>query len=416
MLDPAIKHFLDERKELWLKKKIKSKTTEEEKILFEKQAAVEFSLPGWLPGAAKRASQLSLVSHPGKFSHPSAKTTPIIALSPSDNDGFLRTGNVTTVDLDVLGNAAALDVFKFLSIKLVDNKTILTHLDEKTSTIKEQLSIPTLPFPDVEQGLLAVKEDTGTTVKTSNKIKQVYFPADSSGYHLLSVLTPSGVMYKLKERINQMRFSEAAKEVRAAKKANKDSPDDLSEIYGLSVIGFGGTKPQNISVLNSQNGGAAYLLPSMPPNLTPRTIYPPKVNFFSNSLWPRAFIDDYQKFHDVLIADANNVHVRRQRDWLIRSIIYQVADRMWMIRSLPGQWSDAERYQALPHYQKIWLDQQYRETRQEDGQWFDQVKINLARWFILTYKKLLAKKALSLGDEHSQPIKDMIVECEEALR
>ncbi|MBN4071571.1 hypothetical protein JYT30_00245, partial [Desulfotalea psychrophila] len=75
MLDSAIQVFLDERKEIWLKSKIKGKTTDEEKIVLERQATEEFSLPSWLPRAAKRAKQLSLVSHPGKFSHPSAKTT-----------------------------------------------------------------------------------------------------------------------------------------------------------------------------------------------------------------------------------------------------------------------------------------------------------------------------------------------------
>ena len=35
MLDPAIQDFLNERKAIWLKKKIKTKTTDEEKADFE---------------------------------------------------------------------------------------------------------------------------------------------------------------------------------------------------------------------------------------------------------------------------------------------------------------------------------------------------------------------------------------------
>jgi CRISPR-associated protein Csy1 len=38
----------------------------------------------------------------------------------------------------------------------------------------------------------------------------------------------------------------------------------------LTAIGYGGTKPQNISVINNQNSGFSYLLPSMPPILTKR--------------------------------------------------------------------------------------------------------------------------------------------------
>ena len=81
MLDPAIQDFLNERKEIWLKKKIEIKTTDEEKTEFEQQASEEFSLAIWLPNAAKRAKQLSLVSHPAQLSHPSAKTTTIIAIA-----------------------------------------------------------------------------------------------------------------------------------------------------------------------------------------------------------------------------------------------------------------------------------------------------------------------------------------------
>lgn len=415
MLDPAIQDFLNERKEIWLKKKIKTTTTDEEKIDFEQQASEEFSLATWLPGAAKRAKQLSLVSHPCKFSNPSAKTTPIIAVAPTSPDGFLRTGNVD-VGLDVLGNAAALDVYKFLTLTLADGHTILDHLEKKTTIIKEQLAVASSPFSDIEQGLLAIKQPADSLQKTSGNVKQVYFPVDKGGYHLLSILTPSSVVYKLKERINNMRFSEEAKEAREAKRQNRGHEKSLSEVYNLTVIGFGGTKPQNISVLNSQNGGAAYLLASMPPEFTGRTIQPPRTNFFSNSLWIKAFTDDFQKFHNQLIAEANNVHIRKRRDRLIRSIIFQVADQLWRIRHLDAGWSKSDNYQQLPQHQKIWLDQQYVDDRDEDLLWFDSVQKDLSRWFINTYSKIMDNKALAMGDDQLDHIKTMIVDCEGALR
>ena len=169
-------------------------------------------------------------------------------------------------------------------------------------------------------------------------------------------------------------------------------------------------------MLNSQNGGAAYLLSSMPPELTARTIQPPRINFFKNSLWPKAFKDDFLKFHDQLVAEANNIHIRKRRDWLIRSILYQVADQLWRIRYLDAGWSDSDNYQTLPHYQKIWLDQLYAENRKEDLYWFDSVQKDLSRWFINTYAKIMGNKALALGDEHMGHIKTMIADCEEALR
>lgn len=418
MLDPAIQDFLNERKEIWLKKKINNKTSDEEMAELERQASDEFSLATWLPGAAIRAKQLSLVSHPGKFSHPSAKISPIIARAERTPDGFLRTGNVNA-EPDVFGNAAAMDVYKFLTIVLNDNKTVLEHLEDKTEAIKEQFTIPTMPFDAVEQGLLAIKQGDETVIKTSGKVKQIYFPV-ADDYHLLSIVTPSNLMYKLKERINIMRFSEAAKAVREAKRKNHHHENVLSEIYGLTVIGFGGTKPQNISVLNSQNGGAAYLLSSMPPQLEQRKTQPPKNSFFTNTLWVKSFQGDFQTFHQALqrlaTEGGNNIHNRRKRDYLIRNIIYQIVDRLWTIRYIPPGWSDAERYQQLPHEQKIWLDQQYKESREENTEWLDSIKNELALWFINAYLKLIdEKEALGLGDEQISHIKAMVDECEEAL-
>ncbi len=94
MLDIAIKKFLFDRKSARIKSKLKPNTTKLEKTEIENEANKAFLLDNWLPDAAKRAGQLSLVSHPSKFSHPSAKTSPIIANNQRDVDGFLRTGNV----------------------------------------------------------------------------------------------------------------------------------------------------------------------------------------------------------------------------------------------------------------------------------------------------------------------------------
>jgi CRISPR-associated protein Csy1 len=414
-MDPAILEFLDERKEQWLKKKVSDKMTDEEKEVLEEQADDKFSLATWLPDAAKRAGQLSLVSHPGKFSHPDAKISAIIADAKKDNDGFLRTGNQFS-DLDVLGNAAAMDVYKFLCLKMSDDKTILEHLEDKSSVIKKHLTVSTVPFIEIEKGLLAIKQKESKSAYTSGKVKQVYFPVEETEYHLLSIITPSSIMYKLKERINEIHFSDETKKAREARKSIKHNESGFSEIFGLSVIGYGGTKPQNISVLNSQNGGKSYLLSSMPPELTKRKIQPPRTNFFSDSLWVKGFVDEFKELHVKLIAEANNIHIRKQRDWIIRSIFYQVAEKLWMIRYLDSGWSDSDNYQNLPHNQKIWLDQKYKDSREEDLKWFESIRKGLARWFGNTYQKLLGENALALGDDHLKHIKTVIDDCEEALR
>lgn len=417
MLDPAIKAFLNERKDMWLKKKINSKTTDEEKLLLEQEASEQFALASWLPDAAKRAKQLSLVSHPSKFTHSSAKTSSIIAQAERKADGYLRTGNVD-VALDVFGNAAAMDVYKFLSTELSDGQTVLQHLEQQTEYIQQQLTTPEHSFSELSSELLMIK-DSGGQAKTSTRVKQVYFPIneDKDEYHLLSVLTSSGMMYELKSRLNTIRFSDEAKAAREAHKAEKAHTQTYQSIFDLTAIGFGGTKPQNISVLNSQNGGVANLLSSVPPVLEKNKLSPPKSDFFV-ALRLKPFKDDFEALHQKLLLDQNDRHIRIQVKGIIKSIIYQVIDHSWRIRYLQAGWSQNERSEKLPRYQKLWLDQMYRDTseRDDDDQWLDEVKTEMARWFSRTYKKFFKTSEIHLTDDELIELKKIISECEEALK
>ena len=412
MLELSVQSFLSERRAVWLKEKLKSAKTETEQQDIQRQAADKFDLSNWLPDAAKRAGQLSMVSHPGKFSHPGAKTSSVIAVAERTADGYLRTGNISA-EFDVFGNAAALDVHKFLSLTLNDGQTVLEHLEQDTSLIKQQFDIPT-PFQELRQGLLSIKSADSAKAKTSEKIKQVYFPVDD-GYHLLSLLTPSGLMFKLKERINVLRFSEAAKQARNDRRNQTHHEQGYAEIYNLTVIGFGGTKPQNISVLNNQNGGTAYLLPSLPPALELRATQVPKSNFFVQSLYIKDYQDKFKALHK-LFADTvpNNIDVREGRDYWILQIVEQLMEKVWAIRELSGGWSEAS---ALPPVQKLWLDAANSERRDSEDDWLDEIIAAVVSWLAIAYKKAVGEqKAIPIGDPESRAFRQLLTEHREVLR
>jgi len=416
MLDPVIENFLNERKEKWLKSRITSKTTSDEKAELEKQAEINFSLDVWLSTGADLANQISITSHPAKFTYPSIKKENVCftrAVKKKKNDGFVRSGNIET-EIDAFGNAAGLPVYEFLSLKLSDGRTILQHLEDNTDEIKEKLKTDSVSFSEIRNKFLSITKSDYQNERTHERIKQVYFPVGDE-YHLLSVLPPSGIIFKLKEKINLMKFSGKTKEAIEAKKKNMYYEEGFSDIYDLCVIGFGGTKPQNISVLNSKNGGKAYLLLSMPPELKLRNIFPPHSNFFTNNIRPNDFNENFSKLHSLLSDDLNNMHIRKKRDRIIKNIIYQIADKMWMIRSLDEGWSDDEKYFKLPQHQKIWLDQKYSAIRNEI-EWFDQLKTDFGRWFINTYKFILGKNAIGLGDQQLTYFNKIIDECKEAIQ
>ncbi len=401
MLDEeAIVTFLSERKKIKLKG-----ISNEEQI---KKIEDSFNLENWLPDAAKRAGQLSLVSHPSKFTHPSAKTSSIIFQGKCFTDGFLRSGNVD-LELDVFGNAAAMDVYKFLSLVLSDGKTVLTHLEENTDFIQQQFNFPSVPFEELRANFLAIKQDKFSTVHTSGQIKQVYFPV-ADDYHLLSVLTPSGLMFKLKERLHAIR---PTKEIREAEKNNLFDEHGFDELRDLTIIGFGGTKPQNISVLNSKNYGEAYLLLSVPPSLKPRDIQPPTSDFFKNSIYPKLYKASFNRFNYLVNPEfkyvKNNIDNRDERDEIICAVIDDVIVRAWAFRQLNVSWSDKTN---LPHYQKVWLDNAFIEERENSDEWSEKIVDELARWFISSYEKLHNQK---LASEDLTRIKSTIEENRDNL-
>jgi len=412
MLDKNIVSYLEERKALWLKPRVKNKTEEEINQL-QTQAKEEFSLNQWLPKAAKRAKQLFIVSHPAKFSHSSAKTSSIIADPKPSNDGLLRSGNAKS-PLDVFGNAAALDVYKFLNITFDDNKNILQHLEENSDFIQHQLKTNE-DYDEVRGNLLKIKSDDSDVVFTSSLVKQVYFPVEDD-YHLLSLLTPSGLLSEFKNRINTINRSEENKLARDAKKKNESSEHKIRNIFNITKIGFGGTQPQNISSLNSQMYGEAYLLASMPPKLSVRNIKLPTKNFFSQTLWKNPFIDDFKCYHQILIDKRNNRQIRDKRDEIIVSILYKISNIMKAVRNFESGWSDSPHYSSLPSWQKAWLDSKYKDSRNNQDEYLEQLIKPSSRWFMHTYREILGKDSLEFDDTDLQHIIDVFSSSIEVLR
>ena len=101
-------------------------------------------------------------------------------------DGYLKTGNVS-VATDALGNAAALDVHKFLTLVMQDGDNLLTHIQQETDLAQTLLAIKSTNYQELKSGFLAMVENASENI-TSSKIKQVYFPVDDY-YHQLSLLT-----------------------------------------------------------------------------------------------------------------------------------------------------------------------------------------------------------------------------------
>lgn len=420
MADPAIDAFFEERKEAWLKKNLKVSMEEQE--VEEKKLECEqlFSLEKWLPNAAKRAGQMSLATHPCTFSHPSARknkngyATPVIAQADRNLDGYLRSGNVHGAT-DALGNAAALDVYKFLTLEMEDSRKLIEHIQDDSEIALEILTVETESYEKLKNGFLAMVESDGNSSSiTSSKIKQVFFPVNGT-YHQLSLLTNSGIVYEMRNRIDDIRYSNEVKEIRAKKRNNIFSEKGFTEIYNLTTVGYGGTKPQNISVFNNKNGGKAHLVMSMPPVLKKRNIHFPKQNFFKESFRYYEYRDVFDALHKLFKTDYNNVHIREGRDYRLQDLIDRIVGKMWAVRAVCREQYRPE-LSRLKLHQKTWLCDEYQQIREEENGWLDELCKEIARWIIHTYEKLLGKQAFKLGESERQHIHDLVADNREALR
>jgi len=418
MMDSRVTEFFKERKAAWLKKAITTSMTELEVDDKERECERLFSLGHWLPNAAKRAGQISLSTHPCTFSHPSAHknkngcTSSIIASSKRANDGYLRSGNVA-VEMDALGNAAALDVYKFLMLTMEDGQTLLSHLQQNSDLAQKLFNIETDSYETLKNGFLSMTH-SGADSRTSSKIKQVYFPVDNE-YHQLSILSASGIMFELKKRIDAIRFSEAAKTGQQCKTDNKFFGSAYKQLVNLTTIGYGGTNPQNISVLNNENGGKVHLLRSVPPRLSKRDIHFPTRDFFTQSINYFQCRDVFYALHDLFCYGKNNWHIRHARDEYYQTIIDRIIKKMWLVRSVSKAQYSPDRNQLISP-QDIWLCHINADKREEETDWLDDLCEDIAHFIFNGYEKILGKRAFTCSDTEFQHMHDQVVKNKEVLK
>ena len=429
-MNKEIEAFFNERKAAWLKKNTKASMSESELNALTQECEQVFSLENWLPSAAKRAKSRSFSTHPSKFSHPSTgvgdknkkNTTyvsPVICEAEFKCDGFLRTGNLFTGN-DSLGNAAELDVEEFLTLIMPDGKTLLSHIVEETELAVSLLNIKETSYEVLRKGFLAVVETNGD-IETSSKVKQVFFPTTGAGqkfvgeeveYHLLSIVTASPLVFELKKRISKIRSYNETQVARENEKANLPDAQGYKRLYNLTTIGYGGTKPQNISVLNNQNGGKAHLLMSSPPVLKKRDIHFPTDNFFAQTYRYYKCEDIFKALHGLYKKENKS---RDERDDLYLTIIERIGEQAWLLRAA-SQEQYFEQTSTLSSAQKIWLCHDREEARNQEEDWLDEIVTNVTDYIFFGYEKLIGKHAFKFGDGEYKHIKKLVSENKEILR
>lgn len=353
----------------------------------------------------------AIVSHPAKMTNPECKFPKVFASSNSSPDGFVRTGN-SKVPFDMHINAVNLKVFKFISL-LYRQKPLLEYIKNGNKLIFKQLfgvseNKAKTWVKNFSAGIN--KQDT----KTNQYVRQVYFPVEDK-YHSLSLLTPSGLVFSLKERIDTINDrSPAAYSGKKLKKNNEYFETGYSTIPNLTMTRHGGEHPKNISGLNNKYQ-SYYLLHSAPPTLQKRDIHFPKQNFFRESFRFYEYREVFDALHKLFKTDYNNVRIREGRDYRLQDLMDRIINKMWAVRAVSKEQYWPEHSKLKPH-QKIWLCEEYQQTREEENDWIEKLCKEISSWIIRTYEKLLGNHACKLGEAERLHIYGIVTQNREALR
>jgi CRISPR-associated protein Csy1 len=378
----AIQAFIAER----LASKLDKLKPDEEETRRKLKAAHEPK--SWLADAARRVTQLQLATHTVKPIHPDARGTNIrvSAETPCAADIVGTHSLPADRQMDVVGNAAALDVYKFLSIPHEGRSLLQRLLDRDSATMAALSDDPA--EADALRAAFASIAECDSAPESHELAKQVYFPVDG-GYHLLAPLFPTTLVHHIQQIIREHRFGEASKAARDARRNGRPWAHGYCEYPDLAIRKLGGSKPQNISQLNSERYGENWLLASKPPVWVQLRVKPP---FRADSVFDRWFgrrgpvrgaVARLREF--LRSSDHNNHAIRNARARLVADICDEVHQYAASLQVLKPGWS-ADPECRLHQAERFWLDPLRARTDEEfmklreSVDWRDQVSSRFANW------------------------------------
>ncbi|ODP97169.1 type I-F CRISPR-associated protein Csy1 [Salinivibrio sp. SS3] len=393
-----------------LNKALKAAASEEQVAIAnadyaEKAAPIEakYEPIRWITDAARRAKQISLATHCPKFTHGDAKATSMLVTEVDKSESsYLTSYSLTEKAIDAVGNAAAMDVARFLKVT-VEGESLISQLQAGHINALKPLTDDVTLLETWRAGFSLALNDQ--TLSAHNLIKQTYFPVNEGEYHLLCPLYSSSLAHTLYAKVRATRFGEKVKAIREAKNKQHYHPESLKAFPRTVKQTFGGSKPQNVSQLNSERHGEGFLLHAAPPSYQQQPEDPSKqTSIFNRRLAYQAshLLHDFRAFLASLTERDRNfaTRYRRDHDFILplTDVVFDYAARVQ--QQVSAGWSKGADDKAcrLKREHALWLDvynpdaQFQREREAQD--WLDTVASDFAAWLL---RQLEDKKHYLLG-------------------
>lgn len=389
----AISAFLQERLQAKLDK-LKPDDPQRDEVI------ASFAHDVWLASAAKRVEQIQAVTHSLKPIHPDARGTNLY-VEPRTLPPLAELGSHVLGERfvgDVVGNAAALDVYKLLKLE-VNGRSLLTALLEQDADALAALHTDPAQAQALRDAFVSLTQPRAEGPSSHTLAKQLYWltgtdACDDAHYTLLAPLYATSLAHAVHAQVQEDRFGEANKAARQARRERKMHDGVFHDYPGLAVQNMGGTKPQNISQLNSERRGMNYLLSSLPPQWK---VNEQRFPTHADSVFTRYFdtrplvrqtvkaLRHYLESNPNPVKDTRD-HRKELVDVLVDEMVAMAAE---LQHALPPGWTlNDPRFSKLNDDEQTWLDALRAELPEEADfanrwlamEWPDAIGTRFGNW------------------------------------
>jgi len=352
-----------------------------------------YQLQPLLDSGAECVRQIQMATHIIKGIHPDpkVKTATNLRVACETLTALPLVGSHVlgaSAEVDATGNGAfnkkIFEVFLLLTTNFQGSR-VLDLLRAGDGDASAALGSTARNAADIADELADIEASRCAKPASHTLAKQLYWPVgtdphDDTGYHLLAPLYPTSLVHRLYRMLQDDRFSENATAARDARKAGTWHERPVREYPHLAIQKLGGTKPQNISQLNSERRGDNCLLASLPPVWQSPAVRPVfgAASLFDVFRWRplvRTLTDELRRF---LESDpARNKETAVRRDGLVESLLDELMQFTAELQSLEPGWMIDPRCELSPAH-RSWLDPD--DTQEAVPDLIDSLASDFANW------------------------------------
>ena len=346
----------------------------------------------------KESHRISKATHLLKFSHSSSQASSFLVTEKESCPALIITASFKkSINYDMAHNDGTLiTISRFMALRL-DGVQLIDNIIKNSFTFLKSFSGDQKEIDNWKCVLRKVVIEDGN-LKTADKAKQLYFPVSPKAssnsvnpYHLIVPLFASSLANQIHAVITHSKYGKKQKQINKLRRSDpqKFHNDPHLNYTNLGIQKMGGKHPRNVSMLNADRSGIAYLFSTQPPTwqsqLKPPIYQKSLFDYFSNPIintaldYLRDFLIRFKQLNLSIKDPKRMQHLERWMNTIIDEFIFYVGT----IQNLPPGWSDREDIRLKKEHQYLLdpyrMDESFQTARQS-GDWQAVIRADFAMW------------------------------------